>query len=95
MTAKEDAWIRYRSDELPAGIMILRKGRTLVIRARQKLRFETRHPEHFQVKPRGANPTDLTFNKAEVGNGATLQEYLGQDLGSKELPEAIPTPRGP
>ena len=93
LTAKEDAWIRYRSDDLPVGIMILRKDRTLVIRARQKLRFETRHPEHFQARVRGANPTDLKLNKAEVGGGAALQEYTGQDLGSKELPEAIPTPR--
>jgi hypothetical protein len=95
LTAKEDAWVRYRSDELQTGIMILRKGRSLVIRARQKLRFETRHPEHFQVKTRSMAPGDLKLTKAEVATDASLQEYVGQDLGSKELPEAIPTPRGP
>jgi cytoskeletal protein RodZ len=93
LTAKEDAWVRYRSDELPVGIMILRKGRTLVIKARQKLRFETRHPEHFQVRTRGSAPSDLKLNKAELGLDASLLEYQGQDLGAKELPEAIPTPR--
>ena len=95
LTAKEDAWVRYRSDDLQAGIMILRKGRTLVIRARQKLRFETRHPEHFQVKTRSLALGDLKVKKAEIGTDASLLEYLGQDLGSKELPETIPTPRSP
>ncbi len=95
LTAKEDAWIRYRSDDLQTGIMILRKGRSLVIRARQKLRFETRHPEHFQAKTRSVTLSELNSNKIEVAPDASLLEYAGQDLGSKELPEAIPTPRSP
>ncbi len=95
LTAKEDAWVRYRSDDLQLGIMILRRGRSLVIRARQKLRFETRHPEHFQVKTRNGALGDLKMNRAEIGPDSSLLEYQGQDLGPKELPEAIPTPRGP
>jgi cytoskeletal protein RodZ len=95
LIAKEDAWVRYRSDELPVGIMILRKGRTLVIKARQNLRFETRHPEHFQVKTRSVALSDLKLNKVELSTDASLLEYRGQDLGQKELPEAIPTPREP
>jgi cytoskeletal protein RodZ len=95
LTAKEDAWIRYRSDDLQLGILILRKGRSLVIRARQKLRFETRHPEHFQVKSRNGALSDLRLSKAEIAPDSSLLEYQGQDLGPKELPEAIPTPRGP
>ncbi len=95
LIAKEDAWVRYRSDDLQTGIMILRKGRSLVLRARQKLRFETRHPEHFQAKTRSVTLSELKSNKIEVASDALLLEYAGQDLGSKELPEAIPTPRSP
>ncbi len=95
LTAKEDAWIRYRSDELPTGLLILRKGRTLIIRARQKLRFEAKHPEHFQVRTRSIPASDLKIARAELATDATLQEYRGQDLGGRELPEEIPPSKSP
>ena len=95
LTAKEDAWIRYRSDELPIGLLILRKGRTLIIRAKERLRFETRHPEHFLVKTRSVALSDLDRKKVELGTDASLQDYSGREFGLRELPEEVPPPKAP
>ena len=90
--AKEDVWIRYRSDDLPVNAIVLRKGRILVIKAKSKLLFETNRPESVAYKTRGSF-APLSMAKGEVTD-AGAKSYEGEELGSKSLPEEAPARPG-
>jgi cytoskeletal protein RodZ len=55
--AKEDVLVKYQSDERPPFNLNLRKDRQLVIKASQKIRFETEHPELlvYKIKTKKVN----------------------------------------
>jgi cytoskeletal protein RodZ len=87
--AKDDVWIRYKSDAKPANLLLLRKNRYLAIKAKNSLIFEVAHPEALQYKTKSSY-LDLIEKKAQVGSDASLKEYDGSDFGSSEIPETIP-----
>jgi cytoskeletal protein RodZ len=90
--AKEDAWIRYRSDDLPSSMMILRKGRTLVIKGKSRILFETNKTESLQIKSQGSFQ-DLSIKKGSIEPKSAPKAYEGSDMGSRPLPEQIPAPK--
>jgi cytoskeletal protein RodZ len=89
--AKEDLWVRYRSDDKPIGMLILRKDRYLVIKAKSKLLFETLHPENIRYKSKSGY-IELTLPKAEISPNGSLNNYSGDSLGSAPMPETVPLP---
>lgn len=93
LQAKEDVWIRYKSDDRPASILILRKGRFLVIKAHDSIFFESNHPESIAYKAKGGAFTDVGHEKNEIEGTGSIKEYGGGPLGTAVIPEEIPPPR--
>jgi cytoskeletal protein RodZ len=89
--AKDDLWVRYKSDEKPAGLIILRKDRYLVIKAKSQLLFEVSHPENIRIKTKSGYQ-DLTQSKVEIGPGTSLKDYSGDAFGSAPVPDEVPLP---
>jgi cytoskeletal protein RodZ len=89
--SKDDLYVRYQSDDRPVTMIILRKGRFLVIKASTHLAYETAHPEFLRYKTKGAYQ-DLTLPKGEVNTDATLTENSGANLGNSPVPEDVPPP---
>ena len=87
--AKEDVWVRYRSDDRPMNSLILRKGRFLVIKAKSKLLFEVNHPEFVSYKAKKSYGA-LSFGKGELTDTGA-QAYDGAELGTIPLPEEAPS----
>jgi len=87
--AKDDVWVRYRSDDKPSNLLILRKGRFLAIKAAKQLLFETPHAESLRYKIKGSYQ-DLHRSKGQIGADSSLSEYTGNELGSSSFPETIP-----
>lgn len=87
--AKEDVWVRYRSDDRPMNSLILRKGRFLVVKAKSKLLFEVNHPDLVSFKTK-KNYESLSVGKGELTDTGT-QAYEGSELGSTPLPDEAPS----
>ncbi len=92
--AKDDVWVRYQSDDRPVGVIILRKDRLLVIKAKESIIFETNHPESLQYKIKSANYGTLGFSKGEVTPDANVKENTSKSLGGSPLPNDVPAPAG-
>jgi cytoskeletal protein RodZ len=89
--AKDDLYVRYQSDDRPVTMIILRKGRYLVIKASNHLVWETAHPEFLRYKTKGSY-RDLTLPKGEVNTDATVKEVSGANLGNLSVPDEVPPP---
>ena len=92
LQAKEDAVLRYRSDQLPNGTIILRKGRILVIKAKERILLESNPGAKLQIRIKNSPYQDLVDTKIEVKEGL-LAPYSGAELGSKPIPDTIPQPK--
>jgi len=92
LQAQEDAVLRYRSDQLPNGSIILRKGRILVIKAKERILLESNPSAKLQIRIKNSPYQDLTDTKIEVKEGL-LAPYSGAELGSKPIPDTIPQPK--
>jgi hypothetical protein len=93
LVANGDAWARYRSDDKPAGILILRDGRTLVIKAKNRIIFETNPSAKLQFKTRKTSTKDLPSSKIEMTTEGDAIPYSGTELGRYPLSDTIPPPR--
>jgi cytoskeletal protein RodZ len=89
LQATDDVWVRFQIDEKPATLMILRKGRYLVIKAKNKISFETNHPEFLNYATRNVAMSTLTESKFGTELDGSLKP-LENGLGAKALPETIP-----
>lgn len=47
--AKEDSWVKYQSDDRPLMGFILKKDKTIYVRARQNIRFMTGNPKGVEI----------------------------------------------
>lgn len=51
--AKEDSWVKYQSDDRPVLGFILKKDKTIYIKARNNIRFMTGNPKGIEYAPEG------------------------------------------
>jgi len=91
--ATEDAWTRYKSDEKPAGMLILRAGKTLVVKAKTRILFETNPSAKLQFKTRKTPLGDLSSTKFEMQTEGEVTPYSGNEMGKFPLSDTIPPPR--
>jgi cytoskeletal protein RodZ len=91
--ATEDAWTRYKSDEKPAGMLILRAGKTLVVKAKSRILFETNPSAKLQFKTRKTPLVDLSSTKFEMQTEGEVTPYSGNEMGKFPLSDTIPPPR--
>ena len=94
IVASEDAWTRYKADEKPIGMLILRSGRTLVIKAKNRILFETNPAAKLQFKTRKTPMADLPSTKIEMTTEGEATSYTGSEMGRFSLSDTIPPPRG-
>lgn len=91
LQAKEDCWVRYKSDDKAKGMIILRKDRVLVIKAKEHLIFETTRPNILRYKtPTGYR--DVESKTGEVLKDSSIVAFEGGALGSTPVPEKVPLP---
>lgn len=92
--AKDDLWVRWKSDDRPAMSLLLRKGRFLVIKGREKIFFETNRPERIGVRLKNYAYENMPAPKLQaVGNG--VEAYDGDELDDARLPDWLPAPVSP
>jgi cytoskeleton protein RodZ len=104
--ALESAWVRYQCDHRPVMTFVFRTGRTLVLRARETIRFQVSPPKAvtYSFKGSGFKPVlgdshlvtrqkDATlFFPFEVAD--SIQEPFGNEraLANRSVPQPRPTP---
>ncbi len=91
--AKEDALVRFKSDDRTPGMIILRKGKSLVVKAKQRLLFETNHPENLQYRGSNGSMKALEEAKGELGPNSVPHSYSGEEMGKNKLPDQVPPPK--
>ena len=86
----DDVWVRYQVDDKPAYLLLVRKGRYLVIKAKEKITFETNNVAALKFRTKRAEYADLNQERFSVEKDGSLQT-LETHLGS-ELPATVPPP---
>jgi cytoskeletal protein RodZ len=56
----EDVWVRYQADDRPMRKFIVRKGKILVLRAREKVWLQVSHPDFLLVNYNNHTPEIMT-----------------------------------
>ncbi len=92
LQAKGDVWIRFKSDQRPTNIILLRKGRYLAIKATESIELQVAHPESVSYKTKGGYQ-EVTHLKSELSDKGALEEYSGAALGTAPIPVEIPPVR--
>jgi cytoskeleton protein RodZ len=89
LQALDDVWVRYQVDEKPAMLLILRKGKYLVIKAKEKIVFDSKHHESLRYKTKGSYH-DLDHEKFTVGSDGKISASDTGVVGGNNIPEQIP-----
>jgi hypothetical protein len=104
--ALESAWVRYKVDHKPVTQFVFRNGRTLVLRAKESIRFQVSPPKAlaFSYKGSGFKPVVGDEHLVTRQNDATLffpyelvdstEEVFpgGKPLSKRPVPAPRPTP---
>lgn len=90
-----DAWVRYRSDERPVGMIILRKGKSVVIKAKERILFEGSPSAKLKYRIGSGAMKDLEANRFELAPKGQPLPYSGTELGKKPLSDEVPAPKTP
>ena len=93
LTAETDTWVRYRSDTRPLGILILRKGKVLVIKAKERILFENSPSAKVLFRTAKTRNAPLPATKVEMGANGEVIAYTGGELGKYNLSDTVPPPR--
>ncbi len=93
LTAQDDGFVRYQSDNRPTGSLILRQGKSLVLKARSRILFESNPAARFQYRTRKSGTQELGLTKFEITKDGELKPYTGVELGAKSPSDSIPPPR--
>ena len=88
--AQEDTYVRYQADQKPASTLILRKGRLLVIKAKEKIRVETNKPEALKFKGKGSAYEDVGQAQFSVDSKGGISSEGAGTLGTQPLPDSVP-----
>lgn len=101
LKTSQDAWVRYRVDERPESLILIRAGSMIVMRATKVIRFEVADPASMTYRENliGAKPLtaaqgviDKTTHRAYVFPPAVRAEVGDPFPGSKSFP-AVPAPQ--
>ncbi len=95
LTAETDTWVRYRSDSRPLGVLILRKGKIMVIKAKERILFENSPSAKVLFRTSKTGNAPLPATKVEMGAGGEVVAYTGAELGKYSLSDTVPPPRAP
>ena len=87
--ALDDVWVRYQADQKAPMMFILRKGRQLVIKAKDQLHMETNHPAALEYKTRGYQYLPLGTENFSVQPDGTLQ-VMTEGVESQPMPSPLP-----
>lgn len=93
--ADEDVWVRYQIDEKPVSMLILRKGRQLVIKAKEKLRVQTNLPTALRYKSRSAQYKSLDQAQFSVEADGNIKAIDAGSIAPNALPSSVPPPANP
>ncbi len=95
LEALEDVWVRFQSDEKPSMMLLLRRGKFLVIKAKDKIIFDTNDVASLRYRTRSSAFEPLTLNQLTVENDGTIKPSPEGVTGTKKLPETTPSPSQP
>lgn len=90
-----DVWVRYQVDERPIRKFIVRKGKVLVLRAKDKIRFQVSNPNSVTATYNGKGAhTVRDLKNATVKQGNTTLFYPADLASQTEKPfgDAAPLP---
>ncbi len=89
--ALNDVWVRYQSDAKPVTLLILRKDKFLVIKAKEHLVFDTLNPESLLIKTRANSDfVNLSEKSIEINSeGEAIPNSTGIKNGPT-IPEKTP-----
>lgn len=93
LTAETDTWVRYRSDSRPLGVLILRKGKVMVIKAKERILFENSPSAKVLFRTSRTGNAPLPSSKVEMTGSGEVSSYSGTDLGKYSLSDTVPPPR--
>jgi cytoskeleton protein RodZ len=92
--ATDDVWVRYQVDQKPVMMIILRKGRQLVMKAKDQIRVETNNSSALQYKTKGQY-INLDQNQFSVEGDGTLKGLPAGSIAPTAIPDSIPTSPNP
>jgi len=80
--ADEDTLIHYHSDQRTPYSIMLRKGKSLVIKAKDVIRVQTDHPEQLKYKVNSKTKNNSTYspleqNKLEIKSDGSQASFDG------------------
>jgi hypothetical protein len=87
--ALDDVWVRYQVDEKPAMLLILRKGKYLVIKAKDKILFDTNNNQALRYKTKSGYQ-DLSETQFTLEEDGKLSPAANGVTGAGKIPETIP-----
>ncbi|MCM2277719.1 MAG: helix-turn-helix domain-containing protein [Oligoflexia bacterium] len=90
--ALESVWVRYRADERPMMVFVLRKDRILVLRAERNIIFQTAHPEALVYNYNNQGYRSLTQSKSLALRQSDSTLFIPSQL-SEITPEPFPGER--
>lgn len=64
-----DVWVRYQSDDKKPMALMLRKGKFLVIKAKQRIHFDTKIPENLKIRLKSSSEfKPLELKSIQIGD---------------------------
>jgi cytoskeletal protein RodZ len=88
-----DTWVRYRSDQKPIGVIILRQGRSIAVKAKERILFEASPSAKLKVRVGSGEYTAAESTKFEISGEGQLKPYSGSEMGKRPLSDEVPAPR--
>ena len=93
--AVEDTWVRYRTDDKPPMTIILRKGRQLVVKAKNQIQVETNQAASLRYKTRTSQYVNLDQTLFSVEGDGALKSLPAGAIAPGALPATVPSPASP
>lgn len=98
--AKADVWVRYRCDTKRPMKFVLKEGKTLVLRGKERVYFQTSNSESITMQINGgpekfASNSPATFEYG--GNPTVIWPLQARQTAPENFPvaESLPSTQGP
>jgi hypothetical protein len=78
-----DVWVRYQLDGRPARKFIVRKGKSLVLRAAEKVQFQVSNPKFLTFNYNGQGVKLLSKNQDGVEKQGNMTFFFPTELSGK------------
>lgn len=95
----DDVWVRYQVDDKPIRKFIVRKNKTLILRARNEIRVQVSDPEAVKFNLNGKGFLDFSAAKKAANKQGNLTVFFPEERADqiekpfgneKPLPEEVP-----